>query len=262
VSLPLHGRVALVTSGAKGLGKAVSRALAEAGADVAVTVRSHVEASRDMEREVRSLGREILVVRADAGREDEVEAVFREVDRRFGRLDILVNAVGPYVFERRELADYDLVTWRSLFEGNLTSVFLHARAAVPRMERGHFGRIVNFGFAEAAHLPPWPYRAPYAAFKEGVVSLSRSLAREVAQRGITVNVIAPGRILDPFKEARIEEAQSEGPGLSPVGRTGTGEDVGRVVAFLADPRSDFLTGNVIQIDGGEDVLHGAKADLR
>lgn len=256
MSLPLEGRVALVTSGATGVGVAVVRSLAEAGADVALTSRSHPEAGERLAGEIRSMGRESLVIRADAGHDADVKATFAEVDARFGRLDILVNAAGPYVFKRVPLAQYETETWRSLFEGNLHAVFLHVREAVPRMAMGRFGRIVNFGFDESAWLPSWPYRAPYAAFKEGVVSLSRSLAREVAPQGITVNVVCPGRIMEPFKEARITDAVREGSQVAPIGRSGTGEDIGRVVAFLADPASDFITGNVIQIDGGEDVLHG------
>lgn len=253
---PLAGRVALVSSGARGLGRAVVRHLAEAGAHVVLTSAHDEKAGRAAEAEIRSLGGHALFVKADAGVKDDVGRTFGEVDATFGRLDILVNAAGPYVFERLPLVEYTDADWHRLLDGNLTSVFHHVREAVPRMRKANFGRIVNFGFDGAGRLPPWPGRAPYAAFKEGVVSLSLSLAREVAPFGITVNVVCPGRIVEPHKTARIADVRNLGSDRVPVGRPGSGEDVARVVAFLCHPDSDFLTGNVIDVDGGEDVLHG------
>lgn len=253
---PLAQRVALVSGGARGLGRAVVRLLVQAGADVVVTGAHDEEAGRAAEAEVVRAGRRGLFVKADAARGEDVERTFAAVDDAFGRLDILVNAVGPYVFDRVPLAEYTDADWRRLFDGNLTSVFRHVRAAVPRMREGRFGRIVNFAFDGAGGLPPWPGRAPYAAFKEGVVSLSRSLAREVAPHGITVNVVCPGRIVDPHKEGRIADVRGIASARVPIGRPGSGEDVARVVAFLCHPDSDFVTGSVIDVNGGEDVLHG------
>lgn len=253
---PLQGRVALITGGARGLGRAVARSLAEAGSDVVVTTRADAAAGEKAAGELEELGVRALFVLADAAQPDGVGRTFEAIDRTFDRLDILVNAAGPYVFDRRRTTDYTDADWQGLLEGNLTSVFRHVREAVPRMSRGRFGRIVSFGFDGAGRLPAWPGRAPYAAFKEGVVSLSLSLAREVGGFGITVNVVCPGRIVDPYKESRIAEVRRLASDKVPIGRPGSGEDVGRLVAFLAHPDSDYLTGNVIDVDGGEDVLHG------
>ncbi len=253
---PLAGRVALVCGGARGLGRAVVRQLVDQGADVVITGAHDDAAGREAEAAVTGLGGRALFIRADAGDAGDVERTFAAVDDAFGRLDILVNAVGPYVFERLPIVDYTDAEWQRLLDGNLTSVFRHVRMAVPRMQRGRFGRIVNFGFDGAGRLPPWPGRAPYAAFKEGVVSLSLSLAREVAPLGITVNVVCPGRIVDPHKDGRIADVRKLASDRVPIGRPGSGEDVARVVAFLCHPDSDFITGNVVDVDGGEDVLHG------
>lgn len=251
----LFERTALVTGGVSGLGRAVSMALGEAGASVVVTGRSHTEEGEALVRGLAAKGARATFLQADAGREEDVVRTFHKIDAEFGRLDILVNTAGPYVFEKRSLVEYDKNTFEGLVTGNLTSVFLHCREAIPLMAREGFGRILNFAFDRAGHFPPWPQRAPYAAAKSGVVSLSMSLAREVAHQKITVNVICPGRIVDPYKDASIAEARKSRSGKVPIGRPGSGEDIARVVCFLADPDADYLTGNVINVDGGEDVLH-------
>lgn len=251
----LTGRTALVTGGVTGLGRAVSLALSEAGAGVIVTGRSHAEAGEDLVRNLSSKGAKAAFFLADAGSEQDVARTFQKIHSEFGRLDILVNTAGPYVFEKLSLVDYDKDTFEGVVAGNLTSVFLHCREAIPLMAREGFGRILNFAFDRAGHFPPWPYRAPYAAAKSGVVSLSLSLAREVAHQKITVNVICPGRIVDPYKDASIALARQARSSKVPIGRPGSGEDIARVVCFLADPDADYLTGNVINVDGGEDVLH-------
>jgi 3-oxoacyl-[acyl-carrier protein] reductase len=137
-----------------------------------------------------------------------------------------------------------------MVEGNLSSVFYLVREVVPVMRKQGRGRIITFGFAEAEQAPPWPGFGAYAAAKTGLVTLTRTLAQEEAAHGITVNMVVPGDIRDPYKEAPITSARGVRDPRNPVGRPGTGEDLARVVRFLAHPDADFITGAVIPVTGG------------
>lgn len=249
-------KVALVTGGVHGLGLAVCQSLHADGMRVYTTGRRAAEPAPLTQ----SGTQPIEVVVADAGDPEATGRLFSEIEQREGRLDVLINAAGPYVRERRELADYSAAEVSSLFAGNALAVAEHCRLAVPLMARGGFGRIINFGYDGAGRLNPWPYRTAYGAAKAAVVALTLSLAQEVAAHGITVNAICPGRIDDPWKERSIAEARRERTaGAAPIGRPGCGEDVARLVAFLLQPDSDYLTGCVIDLNGGEDVRRGRQA---
>lgn len=251
-------QVALVTGGVSGLGWAVSCALADRGLVVYSTGRSHIDQASAAAAARESQGR-IVVQGADAADAGATAELFARIEAAHGRLDVLVNAAGPYVSARRPLADYSREEVADLFAGNALAAADYCRLAVPLMAREGFGRIVNFGFDGAGRLEPWPYRTAYAAAKAAVIELTLSLAREVAPSGITVNAICPGRIDRPWKERTILEArQAPGEVGAPIGRPGTGEDVARLVCFLVEPDSDYLTGCVIDLNGGEDVRRGRK----
>ncbi|MBE3589955.1 MAG: SDR family oxidoreductase [Firmicutes bacterium] len=258
----MQGRVALVTGSATGLGRAVALALAEAGCDVAVNyVHSEAQAEA-LARAVADLGRRAACLRADVADAAAAEGLVAAVEEQLGRLDVLVHAAGPFLFDRRRLAELTAEEWRRLLDGNLSSAFHLVRRALPGMRARHWGRIVLFGFSEAGQAPGWPGRAAYAAAKVGLVSLARSLALEEARHGITVNVVCPGDIRHPWKERRIAEARGAADERTPVGRPGTGEDVARVVRFLCEEDSDFLTGNVIEVTGGLSPLRRSGFERR
>lgn len=122
------------------------------------------------------------------------------------------------------------------------------------MRENHWGRIINIGFDRAENSPGWKYRSAFAAAKTGLVSLTKTLAIEEAEHGITVNMICPGDISANFKEANIDDVREIKDNYTPVGRPGTGEDIARMIAFLCDKDSDFITGSIIQVTGGKDVL--------
>lgn len=243
-------RVALVTGSATGLGRAVALALAEAGCDVAVNYVHSAAEAEALARGIADLGRRAASFQADVSEAEAAEGLVAATESIFGRVDILVHAAGPFLFERRALADLSPEEWRRLLDGNLTAAFHLVRRALPGMRARRWGRIVLFGFSEAGQAPGWPGRAAYASAKVGVVSLARSLAVEEAPHGVTVNVVCPGDIRHPWKERRIAEARGARDERTPVGRPGTGEDVARVVRFLCEEDSDFLTGNVIEVTGG------------
>ncbi len=251
-------QVALVTGGVSGLGWAVSCALAARGLVVYSTGRRNTEAAAAAAAGREGGGR-IVVELADAADARATADLFSRIEAAHGRLDVLVNAAGPYVSARRPLAEYSREEVADLLTGNALAAADYCRLAVPLMAQGGFGRIVNFGFDGAGRLEPWPYRTAYAAAKAAVIELTLSLAREVAPSGITVNAICPGRIDRPWKERTIAEAR-EAPdqARAPIGRPGTGEDVARLVCFLVEPDSDYLTGCVIDLNGGEDVRRGRK----
>jgi 3-oxoacyl-[acyl-carrier protein] reductase len=258
-----HRPVALVTGAVHGLGRAVCRELARAGCDVAVNYRDSADDAAILCRDLiaASAARNVRArpFAADIADVAQAEALVAAVEAAWGRLDILVLAAGPFVRRRVPIADADrgAAAWRTLEAANVAGTVAAIAAALPGMRRRRFGRIVTFGVDGVGEVAPWPGRAAYAAAKAALWSYTRSLAREEAPHGITAHMIAPGNIVAPFKEGSIAEARTAPPGAAraPVGRPGSGEDVARVVRFLVDPDSDFLTGNLVYVGGGEDVVH-------
>jgi 3-oxoacyl-[acyl-carrier protein] reductase len=141
--------------------------------------------------------------------------------------------------------------WHEIIHGNLSSVFYLCKLVIPGMRQKSWGRIINFGFNQAEAAPAWETRSVYAAAKAGLVSLTRTLALEEAEYGITVNMVTLGDIVHPWKELKIDDVKKVQNDGTPVGRMGSGEDVTRVISFLCDENSDFLTGGIIPITGGK-----------
>lgn len=244
--------MALVTGGSRGLGAAISRALAATGHDVAVVYRRDRGAALRLTAEIGSAGARAMPVQADVADPDAVANAVAAVAAAWGRLDVLVHNAGPFLDQPTPVGDLDLAAWREMIEGNLSSAFYLVRAALPALRRSGSGRIVFIGFAGAPGAPPWPGRSAYAAAKVGLVSLMRTLSLEEAPARVTVNMVCPGDIRGRWKESgrAAAAAAAGGAEAAPVGRPGTGEDVARAVAFLADPLSDFITGAVIDVAGG------------
>ena len=260
--MKLLGKTALVTGSAKGLGKRTALELARMGCDVVV---NYVTSRREAEAvcgQIESLGRRAVAVQADVSDPDGVEKLIREAERTLGTVDILVNNAGPFIVERRLFGDYTPGEIRLLVGGNLIGPMLLNRLALPGMRKKRWGRIIHFGFSRASEAPAWPYRAVYAAAKVALVSLTKSLAMEEAANGITVNMVCPGDIRGHYKEKNIGEAAGEPDAGIPGNRPGTGEDVARVVGFLCQPESDFVTGNAIEVSGGFDPIAKLSAMVR
>lgn len=245
---------AFVSGSATGLGAKAVLDLAQAGYQVVINYRHSKEAAMRLREKVLSLGVDALVVQGDVRFAADCERMAREALSHFGHIDILIHAAGPYIFERKELSSYTLEEWHDMIAGNLSSAFYLTRAFLPGMRQRRFGRLIYFGFDRADTAPGWKYRGAYAAAKVGLVSLMKTLSLEEAPYGITANMVCPGEILDVNKERDIHQAVPLEENMTLIGRPGTGEDISRVLLFLCSAESAMLTGNIIQVTGGYDVL--------
>lgn len=243
--IDLSGKRALVTGGNRGIGRAIAETLAEAGADVAVFARSE-ESVREAAEAIDDIGTRGLALVGDVSEPREVEAAWERLLEEFDGLDVLVNNAG--VARDNLLLRMKPEEWDEVLEVNLTGAFRWSRLALRPMLRQRAGRIINVG--SIVGLTGNPGQTNYAASKAGLTGFSKSLAAEVASRGITVNVLAPGYIETEMTDALGESVREEFLGRIPMGRLGTPGDVARAALFLASPLSDYITGQIICVDGG------------
>ena len=242
----LEGRAAVVTGASRGIGRAIATQLARLGAGVVINYRTNAEAAAQVVEEITAAGGTAEAVEADVARAEAVEALFRGALARFGRCDILVNNAGiirDNLLLRLEAADFDAV-----LETNLKGAFLCARAALKPMLRQRFGRIVNLSSVVGLHGNAG--QTNYAAAKAGLIGLTRSLAKEVGSRQITVNAVAPGFIETDITAHLGDATRTALLERIPLGRLGTVEDVAGLVGFLCTPAAGYITGQVIAVDGG------------
>lgn len=245
----LRGRTAIVTGGGVGIGKAIALGLARAGARVAITFLSH-EPDEAFLEELRSNGAaEPIARRVDVTDAEAVEEFVSVVDREFGGLDILVNNAGG-LLARHSVAEMEPAFWNQVISLNLTSAFLLTHAALRILRDG--GRVVNIA-SLAGHNGGGNGATAYATAKAGMFGFTRGLAKELGPRSITVNAVAPGLILDtPFHETFTPpEAQKSAVGSIAIGRAGTPDDVAGPVIWLCSEHGSFVTGEVININGGQ-----------
>jgi 3-oxoacyl-[acyl-carrier protein] reductase len=237
---PLSGRVALVTGGNRGIGRAIAEALAEAGADVAISYRTRENDAADTSRRIERVGRRCLAVRADVSLSAAVEQLVAAVERGLGAVDVLVNNAG--ITRPQPLEDIAEQDWHDLIAVNLTSAFLMTQRVVPGMRRRKWGRLINLS-SVAAQLGGvvGPH---YAASKAGLVGLTHSYAALLAKDGITANAIAPA-LIGTEMVADNPRARAD---LIPVGRFGTVDEVAAAAVLLAT--NGYITGQTISVNGG------------
>ena len=242
----LDGRHALVTGASRGIGRAVALALAAEGASVALNFAGNVAAAEAVRDEIERAGGKAILVPADVSDEGAVEAMVKTVAEAFGSIDILINNAGitrDGLLLRMKEADWDAV-----LNTNLKGVFLCAKAVSKLMMKKRYGRIVNM--ASVVGLVGNASQANYAAAKAGVIGFTKAMAKEMASRGITVNAIAPGFIHSDMTDIlpdKVKEARLAG---IPLGRAGEPTDVAQAALFLASDQAAYITGQVLQVDGG------------
>jgi 3-oxoacyl-[acyl-carrier protein] reductase len=242
----LQGQVAIVTGGVRRIGKAIALSLAREGASIVINARSSQDEAEAAAEEVRSIGGRALVHLADVTDELAVGRMVQTVLDTFGRLDVLVNNAAI----RREVpfTEMTLGEWREILEVILDGAFIGSRSVAPHMVGAKYGRIINIG-GVSAHTGAFS-RAHVAAAKAGLLGLTRALAVELAEHGITVNCVVPGKIGGKRSATSGHSVSLPGGGQPLVGREGTPEDVAEVVRMLCLPTGAFMTGQIIHVNGG------------
>ncbi len=241
-----EGRVAVVTGGGRGIGRAIAARLAEEGANVAISYRSNDAAAEETAQKVRDAGAKCEIFKGDVASPEDVRALLAGVSDAFGRVDILVNNAGitrDNLMMRMKEDEFDEV-----LRTNLKGTYLCTRAALRPMVRARWGRIVNVG--SVVGLVGNAGQANYAASKAGIIGFTKSVAREVAQRGITVNAVAPGYVETELTGGLPEGVKEQILAQVPSGRFGEPKEVAEVVAFLSGEGAGYITGQTIAVDGG------------
>ena len=237
------GGCAVVTGASRGLGAATALGLAAAGWPVGVNYRNDEQGAEEVAAEIREAGGEAVVVRGDVSRPDDVDEMFGTLEGRYERVSVLVNNAGIRADGLApQLRDDD---WQTVMDVNLSAAFRTCRRALMPMVRARFGRIVNVASVVGPNVGN-PGQSNYAAAKAGLVGLTRTLAREVAHRGVTANAIAPG-----FVETQLtEDVDRAFLRTIPARRAGTAEEIASCICFLASPQAAYVTGALLTVDGG------------
>jgi 3-oxoacyl-[acyl-carrier protein] reductase len=244
--MKLEGRKAIVTGASRGIGRAIALALAHEGADVAVNYISSETQALEVAREIEKLGRRALPVRADVSDFPDTFRMAQEVLAVFGHVDILVNNAG--INSDKTFVKMDHASWRKVLSINLDGVFNCTKVFVDSMLKQHYGRIVNITsvIGQIGNFG----QANYAASKAGVTAMTKSLARELAGKGITVNAVAPGFIETEMVESIPEKVRQRLLDQVPLKRFGKAGEVGRAVIYLVSSDGDYITGEELSMNGG------------
>lgn len=237
-------KTALITGSSSGLGKKIQELLSDDGWRLVLNSRS-VPPSQEKNH---------LYVSYDITDYNQVSALREQMEKEIGSLDAVIHTVGPFIRERKLFLEHSVYEILDLTEGNLLSSFWIAKEFLPMLRQSGYGRLIYFGFGRVEEAPAWPDRSVYAATKTALASFTKSLAVEEACHGVTVNLLCPGDIVGKKKEMSIKEVSQLTDTETPRGRPGSGEDVARVVQFLLEERSDFFTGNILDVTGGLDVI--------
>jgi 3-oxoacyl-[acyl-carrier protein] reductase len=243
--MELKGKVAMVTGGAQGIGKAVALMLARHGADV-VVADVNLEKAAETAKEVEATGRGAMAVNVDVTRLSDVENMVESAIGRFGRIDILINNAG--IARDKLILRMTEEDWDAVLDVNLKGTFNCTKAVIKHMSKQRSGKIVNI--ASVVGEMGNAGQANYSASKAGVIGLTKTIAREFAQRGINVNAIAPGYIQTPMTDVLPDKAKEELKRMIPMERLGQPEDVAYAVLFLVSDASSYVTGQVLNVNGG------------
>jgi len=243
----LKGKVALVTGGSRGIGAGIVKRLAEEGAHVAFTYISSKEKSEGLKNELEKLGGKVLPIKADTGNQDQIDAAVKEVINSFGRIDILVNSSGLFITGQIDAEDSNLTEFKKQWDVNVHGAVHTVRSVLSFMGNG--GRIINIGSTGGSRTP-YPGIGDYAATKAALGAYTRSWARDLGARNITVNIIQPGLINTdmnpadgPFSATMLQSVA--------LGHYGEPEDIAGAVAFLASDDAKYITGSTLNVDGGQ-----------
>ena len=242
----LKGKCAVVTGAAKGIGKAIALKLASLGVNIVLNYRSSEDKAIETEKEILSLGVEVLRVKGDISKPSDVGNLIDSAKKKFGKIDIMVNNAGitkDTLLLRMKEEDFD-----SVINVNLKGVFNCLKAITPVMVKQKEGKIINL--SSVVGLVGNAGQVNYAASKAGVIGMTKSLAKEIGSRGITVNAVAPGFIETDMTDVLGDRFKEEAKKSIPLKRLGKAEDVAEVVAFLASDSANYITGQVIHVDGG------------
>ncbi|CAI8011830.1 3-oxoacyl-[acyl-carrier-protein] reductase FabG [Geodia barretti] len=244
--MKLEGRTALVTGASRGIGRAIALALAAEGADVAINYVSNEAAAAAVVEEVQAIGRKGMLARADVGDFPDTYAMAHSVLREFGHIDILVNNAG--VTSDKTFVNMDHSTWRKVLAINLDGVFNCTKVCIDQMVEQNYGRVVNITsvIGQIGNFG----QANYAASKAGVAAMTKTLAKELASKGITVNAVAPGFIETEMVSSIPQSLQDRLLSQIPLRRFGKAEEVAQMVVFLCAPEGDYVTGAELEVNGG------------
>lgn len=244
--MKLEGKNAIVTGASRGIGREIALELARQGANVAVNYAGSEQRANDVVNEIRTLGREAFAIQVDVADGEAVTAMMKQVVEQFGSLDILVNNAG--ITRDNLLMRMKEDDWDAVINTNLKGVFLCTKAVTRQMMKQRDGRIINI--SSIVGVSGNPGQANYVAAKAGVIGLTKTSAKELASRGITVNAVAPGFITTDMTDKLTEDLKAEMLKQIPLARLGDPQDIAKVVVFLASEDSRYMTGQTLHVDGG------------
>lgn len=242
----LSGKIAIVTGGSRGIGRAIALELAENGANVVINYSQDSKGAQEVAENIRNKGIDCLTIKANVSFASEVENMVETIIEKYGRIDILVNNAG--ITRDSLLARMKEKDWDDVIDINLKGVYNCTKSVVKIMMKQRWGRIVNI--SSVVGITGNPGQTNYSAAKAGIIGFTKSCARELASRGITVNAVAPGFIRTDMTDKLRNEIKKELESKIPVGRLGKPEDVAHTVLFLVSSKADYITGQVINVDGG------------
>ena len=242
----LEGKTALVTGASRGIGREIALALAKEGANVVVNYSGSQDKANEVANEISAMGREAFVYQCNVADSENVQTMVKETINKFGKLDILVNNAG--ITRDNLLMRMKEDEWDDVININLKGVFLCTKAVSRQMMRQRSGRIINI--ASIVGVMGNPGQANYVAAKAGVIGLTKTTARELATRGITVNAVAPGFITTDMTDQLSDEVKEAMLKQIPLGRFGDAKDIANVALFLASADADYITGQTFHVDGG------------
>lgn len=245
----LTGRSALVTGASRGIGRAIAVALAKAGADVAINYSGNEAAAKQTEDICAAYGVKTLVIKADVSDAESCKVMIDRVKESFGKIDILVNNAG--ITKDKLMIGMSEADFMDVINTNLKGSFLCMQMVSKQMIKQRYGRIINLSSVVGLHGNAG--QVNYAASKAGVIGMTKSAAKELASRNITVNAVAPGMIETDMTAVIPEKAKEAMMASIPAGRAGKPEDIANVVAFLASEEASYMTGQVVSVDGGMGV---------